>query len=610
MPLLPLQTNLKSLKYDGAGPYVSKDINNPPRYNALSAEVTHRVDDLKRISRLLVDTPGLKWTLHQATLNFAYNEKKGFGRKLLNSLGSTAKVIGSTLAQVPVNGTGTHFVIGFGGNEYLKQGGQRSTWLDRFLKTTVGTGGVNGAKTVLNGRNVILDHRGEEGYRPMIDTQFTDDIDFKDDRPIDIAQSYVKQEGRTLARESGKVIPDNTGLQGYRAPNEGLDRTNQYDEKNTDDTYVKQDGRSLIRGLEGLSTAANIPTRLEDDSPETAREKLKTPFADTKEQGREHLPGRVEVSDTPESRDSYNITAARSRDSKDPFQKSTSEKKLSPEVVQDVQIVKKTAIPGKPAKLQPYVKQDGGVDQAEKAPGKAPSELNFPDEKSYQKNVGNNAVLRDFRQKGSGGASTYTTKNVSAKGSTSQLKNASGTNVERNNEMIPFTFTIITPDNYAASPETLHFWAYLDSLNDNYNATWNGHRYVGRGESFYNYGGFERKATIGFKVAGQSYDELEMYYQRLNKLASSTAPTYNSTGVFMRGSYVRLNVGTYFFNQPVLMNSVGLTWDLATPWEINVELEDKIEVPHVLTVDLDMTVLHDFTPQLSTTGKEYFGFKR
>ena len=227
MPLLPLQTNLKSLKYGDAGPYIEKDINNPPRYNVIGNEVTARVDDLRRISKLLVDTPGLKWTLHQATLNFAYNEKKGFGRKLLNSLGNTAKVIGSTLAQVPVNGTGTHFVIGFGGNEYLKQGGQKSSWLDRFLKTTVGTGGVNGAKSVLNGRNVILDHRGEEGYRPMIDTQFTDEIKNVDARPIDIAQSYIKQDGSVLARENGKVIPDNTGLEGYRTPNEGLDRIDQ-----------------------------------------------------------------------------------------------------------------------------------------------------------------------------------------------------------------------------------------------------------------------------------------------------------------------------------------------------------------------------------------------
>lgn len=595
MPLLPLQTNLKSLKYGDAGPYVSKDINNPPRYNVIGNEVTARVDDLKRISRLLVDTPGLKWTLHQATLNLAYNEKKGFGRKLLNSLGNTAKVIGSTLAQVPVNGTGTHFVIGFGGNEYLKQGGQRSTWLDRFLKTTAGTGGVNGAKSVLNGQNVILDHRGEEGYRPMIDTQFTDEIEFKDARPIDIAQSYIKQDGSLLARENGKVIPDNTGLDGFRTPNEGLDRIDQEVKVNIDDTYLRQDGRSLVRGSEGLNVDANIPTRLDNDSPGDVVEKFQSPLADLK----------------PEEETKYDITAARTRDSKDPFQKSTNN--LNPQETDTGNKTPKVGATPKENKLEPYIKQGGEVTPAGTAPQDAPappkvSELSFPDEKNYQKNVGDNAILRDFKQKGSGGAGSYKTKSIAAKESVRKEKEVAGTNIERNEEMIPFTFTIATPE----AKETLHFWAYLDSLNDNYNATWNGQRYVGRGESFYNYGGFERKASLGFKVAGQNYEELEVYYRRLNKLAASTAPTYGSGEIFMRGTYVILDIGTYFYNQPVLMNSVGITWDVGTPWEINYELDSKIkmEVPHVLNVSLDMTVIHTFTPQSSKTGEEYFGFKR
>jgi len=588
MPLLPLQTNLKSLKYGDAGPYVEKDINNPPRYNVIGNEVTARVDDLKRISKLLVDTPGLKWTLHQAELNFAFNEKKGFGRKLLNTLGNTAKVIGSTLAQVPVNGTGTHFVIGFGGNEYLKQGGQRSSWLDRFLKTTVGTGGVNGAKSVLNGKNVILDHRGEEGYRPMIDTQFTDEIEFKDARPVDFEQTYVKQDARILAKENGKIITDNTGLEGYRASNEGLDRIDQELKVNIDSTYLKQDGRVLLKGAESLSTEVEIPTRLDNDSPGDVIEKFQSPLADLK----------------PEEETKYDITAARTRDQKDPFQKSTN--KLNPQEVDAGTKTPKIGADSKENKLEPYI-QSGVVETKVTS---TDTSLSFPDESNYQKNVGKNTVLRDFRQKGTGGASSYTTKDVSKKGSTTKLKNEAGTNVERNEEMIPFTFTIVTPDNFAANPPTLHFWAFLDTLNDNFNATWNGQRYVGRGESFYHYGGFERKASIGFKIAGSNYEELEMYYKRLNKLASTTAPTYDTSGTFMRGTYVRVNIGTYFYNQPMLINSVGITWDLATPWEVNVDLEDKIEVPHVLSVALDTTVIHDFTPAYATEGTEYFGFKR
>ena len=584
MPLLPLQTNLKSLKYGDAGPYIEKDINNPPRYNVIGNEVTARVDDLRRISKLLVDTPGLKWTLHQATLNLAYNEKKGFGRKLLNSLGNTAKVIGSTLAQVPVNGTGTHFVIGFGGNEYLKQGGQRSTWLDRFLKTTAGTGGVNGAKSVLNGKNVILDHRGEEGYRPMIDTQFTDEIEFKDARPIDIAQTYIKQDASILARENGKVITDNTGLDGFRTPNEGLDRVDQELKTNIDDTYLRQDGRVLIKGTEGTSIDANVPTRIDDDPTEVV-DKFQSPLADLKV----------------DKEAGYDITAAQKRDQKDPFQKSTN--KLNPQEADAGTKTPKVGAVEKENKLQPYLQPGGEPLQGDTAPGKKPSELEFGGGKSY---VGGESPKRDSRQKGSGGAGDYTTKSIAVKGKGSKLEKPDGTDVQRNDEMIPFTFTIVTPE----AKETLHFWAYLDSLTDNFNATWNGQRYVGRGEQFYNYGGFERKASLGFKMAGKNYDELMMYYERLNKLASATAPTYGSGNIFMRGTYVILDIGTYFYNQPVLFNSVGLTWDVSTPWEIDFELKGFEEVPHMLSVALDMTVIHTFTPKVAVTGKEYFGFKR
>ena len=573
MPLLPLQTNLKSLKYGDAGPYIEKDINNPPKYNVLGNEVTARVDDLRRISKLLVDTPGLKWTLHQAMLNFAYNEKKGFGRKLLNSLGNTAKVIGSTLAQVPVNGTGTHFVIGFGGNEYLKQGGQRSTWLDRFLQTTAGTGGVNGAKTVLNGRNVILDHRGEEGYRPMIDTQFTDEIEFKDASTVDPAQSYIKQDASILAKETGKVIPDNTGLEGYRTPNEGLDRTSQELQVVIDNTYVRQDGRNLLRGAEGLSGDVNVPTRLENDSPGDVVEKFQSPLADL----------------SADEETKYDITAARTRATTDPFQKSTN--KLNPQAAQGATRPTKPEAAVKENKLEPYLKQGGEVTQGTNAPGKTASVL------------GNGAVVRAAKARPTTSSST---RSIAAKDSVRKEKEAKGGEVERNEEMIPFMFTIVTPE----AKETLHFWAYLDSLSDNFNATWTGQKYVGRGESFYNYGGFERKASLGFKVAGQNYKELELYYTRLNKLASATAPTYGSEDIFMRGTYVILDIGSYFSKQPVLFNSVGITWDVATPWEIDGELQGLEEVPHMLNVALDMTVIHTFTPKVSQTGKEYFGFKR
>lgn len=100
-----------------------------------SNEVNRRADDLVRISKLLTRSSGLTYLRNETTLNAAQIEFKTKTKKdgttnilgtALNAIGAnllnTVKIIGSTLAQVPFNGTGTHFVKAFGGkgkNTYL-----------------------------------------------------------------------------------------------------------------------------------------------------------------------------------------------------------------------------------------------------------------------------------------------------------------------------------------------------------------------------------------------------------------------------------------------------------------------------------------------------------
>ena len=125
MPLIDLTTNLKDLTYGGNGPLITKDIKNPPTSNTLSMELTRRSDDLLRIGKLLTTAPGIKHGINQVALNAVERNNLNKGKspldKLLDSGWSAAKGLASTLAQVPVNGTGTHFVEGFGGKRgYLK----------------------------------------------------------------------------------------------------------------------------------------------------------------------------------------------------------------------------------------------------------------------------------------------------------------------------------------------------------------------------------------------------------------------------------------------------------------------------------------------------------
>ena len=131
MPLIDIQTDLKSLTFGEFGsdePLVIKDINNNPSPKGIHLEATKRVDDLKRIAKLLTSTPvGLKHAANQAMLNTleqsiaTKNKDKTAAGKLLRGLGGTVKQLASTLAQVPVSGTGLHFVEGFSGKlGYLK----------------------------------------------------------------------------------------------------------------------------------------------------------------------------------------------------------------------------------------------------------------------------------------------------------------------------------------------------------------------------------------------------------------------------------------------------------------------------------------------------------
>lgn len=116
-------TKLNQLKYKdsttiGNEPIVQKRIpstleSKVPSYN----EFNKRTDDLVRIARIFTQPGGAKFLGNEAALyTTTLSTEPGLKGKL-NMLGkgllNTVKVLGSTLAQVPLNGTGTHFVKGF-----------------------------------------------------------------------------------------------------------------------------------------------------------------------------------------------------------------------------------------------------------------------------------------------------------------------------------------------------------------------------------------------------------------------------------------------------------------------------------------------------------------
>jgi len=166
--LINLQTDLTSLKYSSMPlgsdkPLITKDIGQAPG-SKIGAEISHRIDDTSRIAQMLISKPGINYLLHEAQLQqIGVGERIRKARKggksvagavlgqLGNTLVTTVKIIGSTLAQVPVNGTGTHFLKAFRTDTYLQpSGGNTRSKFAQFF----GAGGVEGASAALEGKPI------------------------------------------------------------------------------------------------------------------------------------------------------------------------------------------------------------------------------------------------------------------------------------------------------------------------------------------------------------------------------------------------------------------------------------------------------------------------
>lgn len=141
----------------------------------------------------------------------------------------------------------------------------------------------------------------------------------------------------------------------------------------------------------------------------------------------------------------------------------------------------------------------------------------------------------------------------------------------------------------------IQFRAFLDSFDDSFNADWSSHKYIGRGENFYTYGGFSRSLNVSFKIAAQSEAEMRPLYQKIVLLASATAPTYSNN--FMRGTIIRATIGDYLYRTPGVLNNVNYSWDPSYPWAIKHGEELQQELPMVLNCSLSFTPIHDFVPQ-------------
>ena len=164
------------------------------------------------------------------------------------------------------------------------------------------------------------------------------------------------------------------------------------------------------------------------------------------------------------------------------------------------------------------------------------------------------------------------------------------TNVKINNEeytindLVKFRIEAIDGKNPKKSTNMV-FRAYITDFSDNVSGEWNDVTYAGRGDKFYIYKGFNRKISVGFRIAALSEEEMRPIYQKLNYLMSNTLPDYTDEGL-MRGPLIRMTVGNWVDSQPGILESVDCSINMSeTPWEIAMN-DDMLILPHIVDIKL------------------------
>ena len=171
-------------------------------------------------------------------------------------------------------------------------------------------------------------------------------------------------------------------------------------------------------------------------------------------------------------------------------------------------------------------------------------------------------------------------------------------------DLIRFRIEAVNPSNPLES-NVMVFRAFLDSLDDTFNANYNEFNYNGRAESFYTYNSFNRDIGFSFKIAAQSSREMKPLYRKLNYLLSNTAPEYNIESGRIMTPFMRVTIGAYLDRLPGVITSVNITWDKDYPWEIAIDSPEgsssagMFVLPHVLNVNVNYRPIHDFLPRKS-----------
>jgi len=162
-----------------------------------------------------------------------------------------------------------------------------------------------------------------------------------------------------------------------------------------------------------------------------------------------------------------------------------------------------------------------------------------------------------------------------------------------NPDFIKFRFYDIVNNKY------IIFRAILDGISDSISTDYGEEKFIGRPDKLYVYQGADRSVSFNFKVYPKTKQEFPVLLEKMNYLVGLCYPSYTKENERMITPFIKLTIGDMFKDAPGVMDSLTVTVEDSSTWEI----EEGLQFPHFISVACQFKYIgRDI---LATTGKHY-----
>jgi len=123
------------------------------------------------------------------------------------------------------------------------------------------------------------------------------------------------------------------------------------------------------------------------------------------------------------------------------------------------------------------------------------------------------------------------------------------------------------------------FRAILSGITDQVKPNYGSENYIGRPDKVYVYQNTDRTVAFNFKVYPKTKQEFPVLLEKMNYLVGMCYPSYTK-GERMITPFMKLTMGDMFNDVPGLLDSVTVTVEDSSTWEI----EEGLQFPHYISV--------------------------